>query len=69
MERPTPHREPSLALLLVATLGAALALALAALVAGGGATVAILAFAATAGFGLAADARAETFVRARRTRR
>jgi hypothetical protein len=59
MEHPTPQREPSLALLVFAALGAGIALALAALVAGAGAPVAVLAFTATLFFGLAADARAE----------
>jgi hypothetical protein len=57
------HREPSLALLLFAASGSAIALALAALVAGAGAPVASLAFAAILVFGLAGDGRAEGFLR------
>jgi hypothetical protein len=53
------HQETSLLFLCVASLGAGLALALATLVAGAGTTMAILAFAGTAAFGLAADGRAE----------
>jgi hypothetical protein len=67
--KPPLHRESSLALLLFAALGAGLALALAALVAGGGAELALLAFAGTVAFGLAADGRAEgAFERSRRSR-
>jgi hypothetical protein len=59
MERPSAHTEASLGLLLFAAAGAGTALALAALVAGGGPALALLVFAGTFAFGLAADGRAE----------
>ena len=63
MNRQPPHREASLALLLFAAAGSAITLALAALVAGAGAPVALLAFASVFVFGLAADGRAESAAR------
>jgi hypothetical protein len=53
------RQETSFLFLCVASVGAGLALALATLVADAGITMAILVFAGTAAFGLAADGRAE----------
>jgi hypothetical protein len=69
MERPAAHTETSLGLLLCTAAGAGTALAVGALVAGGGSAIALLAFAGTFAFGIAADGRAEaTLARIRRPR-